>query len=130
MIVWRGWGIIVVLFFVAAFFLVDWTTAGKPVGDMMWGEVLLKWSIPILLLSICLYYTGKYLNRSRNQRVGREQTGDVNYVVSRGSNTFFFVPVQHWAWVLAAFGLLFLIPGVREPANLEGSADTEVSQDT
>lgn len=68
MVIWRGWGILAVLFFLAAGIL----GVGLPYG--VWEEAAPRWLlIPIALAAGAgCWFTGVYLNVTRPQRIANE----------------------------------------------------------
>ncbi|MBR8741676.1 hypothetical protein [Nocardiopsis sp. MG754419] len=99
MIIWRGWGILVPL--IAAVIAVPCAALTAEVtGQQHLGG--LGAGVGLLLASVAVFLAGNRLNTPR--RGFHPATGrPVEY---RNTHTFFFVPMQYWAFVLplAAFG--------------------------
>ncbi|UFS93411.1 hypothetical protein [Nocardia huaxiensis] len=88
MIVWRGWGILVVVFLLVGFFVgqalgkgVDMPEAGASVGT--------------LAASVAIWFLGSHLNRpveGYDQETGQPR-------VYKNAHTLFFIPMQYWVVV-------------------------------
>lgn len=140
MIIWRGWGILAVGFFLLAGIL----GVGVPFG--LWGAAG-KWVLaPVAVLSgVGCWLTGTYLNvtkprrraevefpalreqvrqsvdagtfrlanqpppASRDQAIGQAQaylaTVEASMGGERNAHTLFWIPLQYWGIVIAAWGI-------------------------
>lgn len=140
MIIWRGWGILAVGFFLAAGLL------GVALPFSLWGAAA-KWAlIPAALAAAAgCWFTGVYLNQTKPKAYVTEEMprmrAEVMAAVESGTfrlanqpppssleeargqagayleflagsgkaatnqNTLFFVPLQYWAFVIAAWGI-------------------------
>lgn len=140
MIIWRGWGVVAVGFFLLAGIL------GVAIPFNLWGDAA-KWVLaPVAVLcGIGCWLVGNYLNvtkpqrvldveiprlreevrqsvdagtfrlanqpppTSRDQAIGQAQaylaTAEASMGQRRNANTLFWIPVQYWGFIIAAWGI-------------------------
>ncbi|WP_017603081.1 hypothetical protein [Nocardiopsis alkaliphila] len=93
MIIWRGWGILVPL--IAAVIAVPCAAITAEVtGQQHLGGI--GFGVGLLLAAAAVFFAGSKLNAPKQGF--HPATGQpVEY---RNSHTFFFVPMQYWAFVL------------------------------
>ena len=106
--VWTRWGILVVLYGLAA--LVVGTVIGNASG--LAERRLVAIGICEILAGIALWFTGVRMNRDVDRRLLDPKTGQE--VVVRRRHTLFWIPMQYWAPVLALIGLIVLFNGIRQ----------------
>ncbi|SIO84667.1 hypothetical protein [Nocardiopsis sp. JB363] len=97
MIIWRGWGILVPL--IAAVLAVPCAAiVAEATGQQHLGGI--GAGVGFLLAAVAVFFAGRKLNTPK--RGFHPATGQpVEY---RNSHTFFFVPMQYWAFVLPLAG--------------------------
>jgi len=110
MIIWSGFGIIVLVFGAAGLFgfpllLSEMTGEENLAAAYPWFE------LPGLVLAglLCLI-TGRFLNRVRATGHVDRETGEEIY--AKGNHTFFFIRVEHWFYIFTGVGILFFIQRV------------------
>lgn len=110
MLVWQGWGILVVAipFAVIAVVSAIWTAmfgsaAAREGATLMLGVALLV-SAPLV------YLLGKRLDARPGRTMIDKDTGQE--IVLRGAHTLFFVPVRYWAWIGAGLAVILLVVGM------------------
>lgn len=97
MIIWRGWGILVVL--IAAVFTVP---LGFLASDLLGNDAAgLGAGLGLVLGAVGVYFAGRKLNAPVQGY--HPATGEP--VVYRNAHTFFFVPMQYWAFILPVGGV-------------------------
>lgn len=97
MIIWRGWGILVLLI-AAAIAVPCGIVAGSLMGSQASG---LGGAVGCVLAAVAVYFVGQKLNAPKQGF--HPATGQpVEY---RNSHTFFFVPMQYWAFILPVFAV-------------------------
>jgi hypothetical protein len=107
-IVWRGWGILVVL--IAFLGLL----AGQLIGTAVMGasnyDSNATWlvGLGLLLAAAVLWPIGKRLNSGSRTFIDKE-TG--REIVVRPGHSLFFVPMQFWAPILGVIALLMIVNG-------------------
>ena len=106
--VWTRWGILVLLYGLAA--LLVGAIVGQAVG--LGSRQSITIGIGELVAAVALWFTGVRLNRDTDRRLVDPKTG--RDVIIRRRHTFFWIPMQYWAAVLALIGVVVLIAGVRQ----------------
>lgn len=105
MIIWRGWGILVVPIACVGVFLSLLASSlvlnGKEIDNYV-GNVVI--GVGLIISSVTIWYLGKWFHR-RSERVmiDRETGREVN--VGR-SHSFFFIRMEYWSVVAFALGIL------------------------
>lgn len=111
MLIWRGWGIAVVLLgfgaLLGAQLLID-ALAGR--GTYSRDSSL--FGGPALALGgVVIFFLGRWLNDPRRARVlVDKQTGEE--VLDRPRNDFFFFPMEWWGLALVLIGLGWFLSGL------------------
>lgn len=103
MIIWQGWGILVAVFFVVATLLCDWAVGA------VFGANYVKlhgWpmGVALLLAAAASWQFGRHLNGRPARIVIDKETGE-EVALKSGTHSLFFIPMQYWGFILAAFGL-------------------------
>jgi hypothetical protein len=111
MIIWRGWGILVVLIAMAMLIAVQLAT-GAVFGDPEFYKVH-DWpkGVALLLAAVAVYFAGSYFNSRPGRTMIDKATG--REIVLRRVHSLFFVPMQYWGFVLAAFGVVLFFVHVK-----------------
>ena len=111
MLVWSRFGILVIVYGIASFFLfrqsINAATNGNEYYDAhAWPKVCAS-----LVTAVLIWFTGRYVNRKGPVRELQDvKTGEKFVHQYGGGSTFFFVPMEYWAFVCVALAILF---GVR-----------------
>ncbi|MEU3015776.1 MULTISPECIES: hypothetical protein [unclassified Nocardiopsis] len=101
MIIWRGWGILVIL--IAAVFTVPLGfLAAETVGSESAG---LGAGAGLLLGAVGVYFAGAKLNAPKQGF----HPGTGQPVEYRNAHTFFFVPMQYWGFILPIGGVAAIL---------------------
>ncbi|MDA0562952.1 hypothetical protein LG943_01165 [Streptomonospora sp. S1-112] len=101
MIIWRGWGILVLL--ITGLCCVP----GGLVTEAVLGADLALFGVSggLVVAGVAVFFIGQRLNAPRQGF--HPQTGQP--VLYRNQHTFFFVPMQYFAFVLLAVSVVLLI---------------------
>ena len=104
--IWRGWGILVVLYALAG------VVVGTVVRNAAGGGVRAGVAIGAceVLAGIGVWFTGLRLNREPDRTLVDPKSG--NEVRLRRRHTLFWIPMQYWAPVLAIVGVIVAIAAV------------------
>jgi|SRR5882762_6063339 len=107
MIIWKGWGILVVVIVVVCMVVIQ-GGIGLISGDPNFDK-LHHWPFGLALLvsAIPIYFTGLKLNSSPGRVLLDPRTG--REVVFRRQHSLFFIPFQYWAFIVGAIGLVVLV---------------------
>lgn len=105
MIIWRGWGILVVLITLAIYMAVIL------LGDSLFHSGFAAYShyysaVAVILSAIAVWFVGRKLNGGQGRELLDEKTGQ--RVILRNSHSLFFIKFEFWAVPLAIIGVLFL----------------------
>jgi hypothetical protein len=101
--IWRGWGILVVLYALVA--LVIGTIIRNSIGGGLRAGVTI--GVCEVVAGVAVWFTGIRLNRDGDRMLVDPKTG--NEVRVRRSHTLFWIPMQYWAPVLAIAGVIAVI---------------------
>lgn len=108
MLVWRGWGILVILLTVACMFgtqvIMNAALGTGAYQEWMAGVALLLAAIPVWLI-------GRRLNGRPGRTLVDQATGQ--QVTLRARHDLFFITMEYWAPLLAVAGVLLLLLGER-----------------
>jgi hypothetical protein len=101
--IWRGWGILVVVYAFVAF--VVGTIIGNSVGAGIRAGVAV--GVCEVIAGIAVWFTGIRLNRGGDRMLIDPKTG--TEVRVRRSHTLFWIRMEYWAPVLAIAGIIVVI---------------------
>lgn len=105
MIIWRGWGILVVLITLAIYMAV--ILLGDSLFDHGYATHAQYYNAAAILLSaIAVWFVGRKLNGGQGRELLDEKTGQ--RVLLKNSHSLFFIKFEYWAIPLAIIGILFL----------------------
>lgn len=94
MVIWRGWGVLVLIEFAIVFAVIRELGFEEPVSGLASGAVA----------ALAIWFTGRWFNNPAKDRVVVDaQTGAAMRLVSRHS--LFWIPMQWWALPVALFGI-------------------------
>jgi ABC-type antimicrobial peptide transport system permease subunit len=101
--IWRGWGILVVVYAFVAFVI------GTIIGNSVGGGLHAGASVGVceVIAGVAVWFTGNRLNRNGDRMLMDPKTGAEVRV--RRRHTLFWIPMQYWAPVLAIAGIIVLI---------------------
>ncbi|HEY8738953.1 MAG TPA: hypothetical protein VIO62_18160 [Candidatus Dormibacteraeota bacterium] len=101
--IWRGWGILVALYALAA------VVVGTVVRNAVGGGIRAGVAIGVceVLAGVAVWFTGIRLNGEADKALVDPNTG--KEVRVRRRHTLFWIPMQYWAPVLAIVGVIVLI---------------------
>ncbi|THF64580.1 hypothetical protein E6C76_10980 [Pseudothauera nasutitermitis] len=100
MLIWQGWGVLTVVLTLAGIVLAD-AIAGAD-NSAPWAQAL-----GFFLAAALVGPLGYYLNKRPGRVLVDPETGEK--VELRIRHTLFWIPMQYWAIVLIAGGLLLLL---------------------
>jgi hypothetical protein len=103
--VWSGWGVLTPVVLVAGFLLGLFTAAGLGANPVVNAALMLA---GVLLACVGLWFLGNRLNRPYP---GYDRTTG-EPVMYRNGHTFFWVPMQYWAFIGAAAAVGLGIAGL------------------
>jgi hypothetical protein len=111
MLIWKGWGILVVGIALAALFAGDIVArllgAGTAPGESVGTGETIAMGVALALAAIPTWYLGKRLNRNAVRKLVDPNTG-AEVTLNQGHDLF-FVPIQWWAPVMVVLGLLMAV---------------------
>jgi hypothetical protein len=103
MIIWKGYGLLVVVFALVGF-VIGAFLAGAVGTDHTWPVAL-----TLSLAAAANYFTAKKLE-SKSKILIDPETGQ--QVILKSGDSLFFIPMIYWTYVIAAFAVLFFLnPG-------------------
>ncbi|SJL84284.1 hypothetical protein [Vibrio palustris] len=106
MIIWRGWGILVVLITMVMYMAVIFL--GESIFHQGYAiHAQYYHAVATLLSAIAVWFTGRKLNGGQGRELLDEKTGQK--VIMKSSHSLFFIKFEYWAIPLAILGLLFMI---------------------
>lgn len=108
-IVWRGWGILVPVFVVAAFFVAAGVQAIIP-GDSA-AEKLSAFPITGIVAGAACWLFQQRMEK-RPKRVFIDEATGQKIAVGADAGSFFFIPTRFWAFILPGLSLVLLAAGM------------------
>ena len=129
LIIWRGWGILVLPIAAAAFF------AAMALADFMMSLGVSRYvADPIAFTTASaaagagIWFLAKALT-GRNKRTLVDPATGQQFVYGSSAGSLFFIPTRYWAFIILAVGILFgLMVGLDNRAS--ASDTTPVSDDS
>lgn len=110
MLVWRGWGILVVVIGFGALLLTQ-LAVDAVAGAGTYSRNASLWApVALLLAALIVWFVGRRFNGSEGRVLRDVQTGDV--VVLRSDHSFFWIQMQYWGIVLAVVAGLIAVFGL------------------
>lgn len=107
MIIWRGWGILVVLI-VGLFELIGYTLIVEPLGlDTKSTSADIIGYLLFLPAAVVIWFVGKYLNGKSKRVVIDKETGQE--ITLPVAHSLFFVRMEYWAIIFAALSIILCI---------------------
>jgi hypothetical protein len=106
MIVWRGYGILVLIFTIAGYAI------GRVGAEQIWGSPLPNTYrsgaelVGMLLAAATVYVLHRALEARQAPRVMVDKATGQEIEI-RPKNDLFFIPVKFWPYILALLGVLF-----------------------
>lgn len=123
MIVWSGWGILIIVFAVAAVFgdmaLVSAVTHAMG-GDASETVPLIPRIVgflPWIVAAAAAWFMGRKVNTKTEQILIDPNTNEPVTIRAGGGHSLFFIPMQYWAFILLVAGM-FAFVETADPALL------------
>lgn len=121
MIIWSGWGVLVVVFALAGLFI------GYPVAEMLPVDKVTQSAIGFALTGaiggLGCFLFDRYM-RSRPGRVFIDEQSGQRIKVGANAGSLFFIPVRFWAFILPVIGIGFAALAYSDPNLAERDAPT------
>ncbi len=133
-IIWRGWGILVVPLVFAAVVAGSLLAFGLKALGIPENIVAAAWVGAISALAgLFIWFTAKALSRGPQRRLVDEATGQ-RFVVKRDASSLFFIPMRFWAYIIGVPGvlvslLLFAAPLLPHSPDTVASGDAATQSD-
>lgn len=106
MIIWKGWGILLIAVGAAALLFTEALTEAIFRDANYFQEHAWPMCAAALLTAAVLWPLGRWLSRRGGRTLFDPETGE--QVKVGGQHSFFFIKLEHWAPIIAAVGLLAL----------------------
>jgi hypothetical protein len=107
MLVWRGWGIGVLLIAVVVNLLVQ-TLINQLMGDASYGQSHgWTWLPSLGLAAVAVWFAGVKLDARPGRRVIDAETGQE--LILKASHDLFWIPFKYWAFPILALGIWFAV---------------------
>jgi hypothetical protein len=123
MIVWSGWGILVIVFVVAAFVgdvsLVSFVAGlmGHGTADAPPLIARLVGFLPWVGAAAAAWFMGRKVNTKTEKVLIDPETNEPVTLRTGGGHSLFFIPMQYWAFILLVIGV-FAVVALAEPSAL------------
>lgn len=129
MIVWSGLGFLTAIIVLACLVGVEhatesWFNDPRYYQANGWPKLA-----GLLVSAVIVWFVGNYLNRRGDRILVDPKTGE--QVVLDARHTFFFIPMQYFAPVLAVLAVVFMFFGIEKPIardDVAGGAKPTVTQ--
>lgn len=118
MIIWSGWGILVLVFAVVGLLI------GIPLSSAITSDPDMGMAISIICAGLTMGLGSFLFARQMEKGTGRvfidEQTGQ-RVVMGRSAGSLFFVPVRYWAYAGPVLAIVFAALLMMNPSGSEAS---------
>lgn len=104
MVIWTGWGFLVLVILLGASLGTELVTEALMGDDQFYQRAAWPLALAFALAGIATWYVGIWLRR-RGARVVIDKTTGQELTIG-GSHTLFFVPMHYWGIVLLALAVL------------------------
>ncbi len=106
MLIWRGAGILVVIFWILAS-LLDYSL-GNYFGQMNYADTH-PWLYLVrgLIAGIMIYGTSSYLEKKPGRSLIDKVTGEE--VIIKSKHDLFYIPLKHWSFIVVVIGLVLAL---------------------
>lgn len=110
MLIWNGWGFLVAVVVFGCSFLTEISVETVMKDDRYYQTHGWPLFVAFLVAATIVWPLGRALNRSRSVGApGGPHTGGRVVLEPGGGHTFFFIPVEYWAPLLAVIAIGFLV---------------------
>lgn len=106
MIIWKGWGILLIVIGVAALLLTEVVIEALLGNPAYFQDHTWPMAAAVLIAAGAVWVLGNRLNGGTGRTLVDQETGE--QVVLRGDHSFFFIKLQYWAPILAVLAVLLL----------------------
>lgn len=106
MIIWKGWGILLIAIGVVFLLLTEVVVEAAIGNDAYFQEATWPMFLALVLSAAVIWPLGRWLNRPSGRVLVDRETGE-EVMVGGGDHSFFFIKLQYWAPILVVMGLLF-----------------------
>jgi hypothetical protein len=106
MIIWRKWGILVVIIALACFAGSNLAMRAIFQEEGYYQEHGWPKAVAALVAALILWPLGRYMNRSEERNLVDPETGEAVKFATGGGNDFFFIPIEFWGAILAVVGVV------------------------
>lgn len=108
-IVWRGWGIVVPLITIAAFFLCIGLAGVVPNGGMVAQRIGM--GAGGFLAAGGIWLLARKIEEGQDERTLVDQASGQSFVIRKDAGSFFWVPTRYWSWVVSGLGVFLAVTG-------------------
>lgn len=107
MIIWKGWGFLVVVFVFGLSLSANLITNSVTGGEQYWNSHVWPIGVSLIVSSLLCWFIGCKLASRGFRSVVDIETGEEQILVSHHS--LFFIDMHWWAPILAAIGVVYVI---------------------
>jgi hypothetical protein len=105
MIIWRGFGILVIFITMAAMIAFQ-SLIGAVFGQQFYKTHDWPKGAALLLAAVAVYFTGQFFNGKPGRVMIDKATG--RELTFRRVHSLFFIPMEYWGYILAVAGFILL----------------------
>lgn len=102
-LLWSGWGFLVPVILGTVFVLMQ-AGLNAMIGPYTYESAEWPKFLATLITGVSIWFVGRYFNNKPGRVLIDKQTG--HEVVFKPRNTFFFIPMEYWAFIIAVFGII------------------------
>jgi hypothetical protein len=116
-VVWSGWGIVVPVFVVVAFFAMIGATSAIPGLDRTVATEIC-YALTGVLSAIGVFFLARYLESKPGRAFTDNATGQ-SFEVKPSAGSFFFIPTRYWPYILVIGGIALAAAAVLSPGSVD-----------
>jgi hypothetical protein len=100
MLIWKGWGLLVIVFAIGAMAIGQLIQGGDTASTLSTSQVFIWRSIPLILAAIPVWIIGRKKNTKTTKTLVDPETGENVTLESGGGHALFFLPMEYWAPIM------------------------------
>jgi hypothetical protein len=116
-VVWSGWGIVVPVFVVVAFFAMIGATGAVPTLDKT-VAMEICFALTGIISAVGVFFLARYLESKPGRAFTDNATGQ-SFEVKPSAGSFFFIPTRFWPYILVVGGLGLAALAVIDPTIVQ-----------
>lgn len=107
MIIWSGFGFLVVVIVIASTFLAQIITRAITGNDQFFDQSSIPFDIAMFFSSAVIYFLGKWLNTRKAKTYIDKETG--KEIILKRNHSLFFIKMEYWGIIIIVIMVILSI---------------------